>query len=124
MGIFFKHRGDFRRTKKFLRRKFSFSRLLNEYGKRGVEALSIATPKDTGEASSSWYYNVSKTDTGYMLSWSNSKMAGGVPLVVLLQYGHGTRGGTYVPGQDFINPALLPVINRLSEDLWKEVLNG
>lgn len=127
MRITVKNTGSFKRTERWLnnlRSNDPIVRTLRRFGEKGVTALSNATPVDTGEAASSWYYEVKKVSNGYNLIWANSKMAGTVPLVVLLQYGHGTTGGTWVQGRDFINPALLPIVNSLSEELWKEVLNG
>lgn len=126
--INFKHKGSFNNFESYLKKiryiNNKLYRILDKYGSQGVAALSSATPQDTGEAARSWSYEITKTDTGFSLGFYNDDMAGTVPLVVLLQYGHGTRGGTYVQGRDFINPALLPIINKLAEDLWKEVKYG
>lgn len=127
MRLKVKHRGSFKNTERYLKRHRSdrwLIKLLERHGSEGVNALALATPKDTGEAASSWYYEISKTVSGYKLSFSNSDMAEQVPVVVLLQYGHGTTGGTYVQGRDFINPALKPTIDKLSESIWKEVRYG
>lgn len=127
MRLNVKHIGSFNRTEKWLaknKRDDHFIRILKNYGQRGVSELQRATPMDTGEAAASWYYTVEQSARGYRLSWNNSKMAGNVPLVVLLQYGHGTTGGTWVPGRDFINPALVGIVDSISRDLWKEVENG
>lgn len=123
MHISFKQRGSFKNLERFLakRRDAAYLRILNRYGERGVEALASMTPQLTGEASRSWYYKVQKTRTGYSVAWYNSDKAGDTPLVILLQYGHGTRGGTWVQGRDFINPALLPIFDEISSQLWKEV---
>ena len=45
----------------------------------------------------------------------------GTPIVLLLQYGHGTRNGGWVEGRDYINPAIQPVFDRIVDDAWKEV---
>lgn len=127
MRIFFKNKGELKRVTRYLdhqRDNRHMIKLLEEYGTKGVQALSEVTPVDTGETAMSWSYSVNKTDKGYTLSWSNSKLAGSVPLVILLQYGHGTTGGTFVQGRDFINPGLRPVVEKLSIEIWKEVLHG
>lgn len=128
MKLTFKSRGEWRKTQRYLqhqrRSDARYKRILERYGAEGVVRLADATPRDSGETSASWYYQVTKTSRGYSLSFNNSVAAGSVPLVVLLQYGHGTRGGTYVQGTDFINPALVSVINNISESIWKEVTNG
>lgn len=125
MKISIKHKGNFKHTERYLKRQQSDRRIksiLERYGARGVALLAEATQKDTGEAASSWYYEVNRTRAGYSLSWNNSKMAGDTPLVVLLQYGHGTRSGSFVQGRDFINPAIKPIGETISKAIWKEVM--
>lgn len=95
-------------------------RVLHEFGKRGVAALSAATPVDTGETAMSWSYKIEGDRNRYRLIWTNSVMAGGAPLVLLLQYGHATKSGYYLSGRDFINPALRPVYDALERALRKE----
>lgn len=123
MRFIIKHKGSFKNTERYLNRvrKLDPMSILRKYGERGVSALTSVTPRDTGTTATSWYYEVTKTKNGYRLSWNNSEAAGQTPLVILLHYGHGTRGGTYIPGRDFINPALRPIIEQLSAELRKEV---
>lgn len=94
---------------------------LRIYGKRGVLALEKATPNDTGETASSWEYTIKETRQGIGLYWTNSNTENGTPVVIFLQYGHATRGGTYVEGIDFINPTLKPIFEELANSVWKEV---
>jgi hypothetical protein len=115
----------FKRTQKRLEHfeDLEFGKILSKYGRKGVDALATATPKDTGEASTSWDYVVTDHGNGrYRLSWTNSKMAGNTPLVILIQYGHGTGTGGYVQGRDFINPALRPIFDALKDELFLEVM--
>lgn len=118
-----KQRGNFNNTERFINRvkKIDFARLLTPYGQQGVTALSGATPKRSGEAASSWDYEIETSSKGVKITWTNSKMAGNVPLVILIQYGHGTGTGGYVQGQDFINPAIRPVFKRMAIDIWREI---
>jgi hypothetical protein len=95
--------------------------ILHEYGKMGVAALRNATPMDTGETAYAWDYTVKGDRNRYVLSWTNSVMAGGVPLVILLQYGHATKAGYYLSGRDFINPALKPIYDGIEKALMNEV---
>lgn len=102
--------------------RYSYERLLNRYGNMGVRALSANTPKDTGETAGSWHYEVRKNPEGtYTISWFNRVMAGSVPLVILLHYGHGTGTGGYVRGTDFINPAIKPVFDKILAGITAEV---
>lgn len=121
--IVFHHKGDLRKTDTFLKmvRKRDSIHILGKYGRMGVDRLNEATPRDTGETAVSWYYTIERNGHDYRLIWKNSNLSEGIPIVVLLQYGHGTRGGTYVEGRDFINPALRPVFDALAEELWREV---
>ena len=97
--------------------------LLDRYGQEGVEALAKATPKDTGKTAASWSYEIKMDKSGATLCWQNSNIVDGVPIAVILQYGHGTRNGAYVQGIDYINPALAPIFSALANELWKEVRN-
>lgn len=94
---------------------------LERYGQEGVAALSSATPADTGLAANSWYYTVEVTKNGASITWSNSDVEGGFPVAVMIQYGHGTGTGGYVSGRDYINPAIVPIFDKIAESVWREV---
>lgn len=118
--------GDFKRTEKFLNtmRSGSIFRNLGSYGRMGVDALSSATPVDTGRAAHSWTYQVGQTGGVYSISWLNTDNEGGVNVAIILQYGHGTGTGGYVQGRDYINPAMQPVFDKIAEGVWREVQNA
>lgn len=121
--IVFKQKGNFKKTRKFLKRcsNLQLDDLLDQYGKEGVEALARATPKDTGKTAASWSYAVHKSDGRITITWSNSNIVDGVPIAVILQYGHGTRNGGYVEGVDYINPAMRPIFERIAQRALGEV---
>lgn len=121
--IVFKHRGNLKKTTKFLERtvKEDYLKNLDKYGQEGVNALSLATPVDTGKTADSWDYRIEKTGTGVNLVWTNSNVNKGVNIAIILQYGHGTRNGGYVQGRDYINPAIRPIFDKIADDAWKEV---
>lgn len=120
-------KGDFKKTKKFLgfvekRRQFSS---LNRYGKMGVDALADATPVDSGKTAQSWEYEIVERDGSLSIIWTNSNTTDrGIPIVVLLQYGHATKDGYFIQGVDFINPALKPIFDDIAESIWQEVTNA
>lgn len=124
--ISFKHKGDFKPTRNFLAnaRATRIRNALDKYGQLGVNALADATPKDTGTTAASWDYTVSITKSGCSITWTNSNSSDGIPIVVLLQYGHATRNGGYVKGVDFINPTMKPVFNEILYRVWGEVINA
>lgn len=116
-------KGDFNKTINFLekaKRALSHSSL-EEYGKMGVEALAVATPKRSGTTAASWYYEIEKTNDSITITWSNRNLNENVNVAVLIQMGHGTGTGGYVQGIDYINPALKPVFEKIANDVWKEV---
>ena len=121
--ISYRTRGDLSKTDTFLTRllKQDLKSILNKYGQLGVEALSAATPVDTGKTAASWDYEVTIASGSATLTWTNSNTNQGVPIALLIQYGHGTPTGGYVPGQDYIKPAIRPIMDELTNELWKEV---
>lgn len=116
--------GSFNKTNKYLDKLKNISNIPNfdKYGKMGVEALSLATPRKTGVTAASWSYKITQNKDSVVIEWRNSNTTDtGIPIVVLLQYGHGTANGGYVQGIDFINPALKPVFEEILKDAWEEV---
>lgn len=93
----------------------------DRYGREGVAALSSATPVDTGKTASSWYYQIENKKGSVTISFHNSNIQNGVPIAIILQYGHGTRNGGWVQGRDYINPAIQPIFDRIADSAWKEV---
>lgn len=119
-----KTKGDFKKFDKFVKKmsQRDYMNVVDRYARMGVEALKNATPKDSGETAQSWDYEIQYFKNSTKIMWTNSKVTkDGTPIVLLLQYGHATRGGGYVQGLDFINPALKPVFIDLAEAVWKEV---
>lgn len=117
------HKGDFKKTEKFLKGALTWNLkpLLKRYGEAGVRALAAATPKDTGELASSWGYEIEINRTSARVIWTNSKIVDGIPIAIILQYGHGTGGGGYVQGRDYINPAMRHIFDQLVDAAWKEL---
>jgi hypothetical protein len=95
---------------------------LDKYGQMGVDALAHYTPIDSGLTASSWSYEITRTKKGVTIGFKNSNVtSNGTPVAILLQYGHATRGGGYVEGIDYINPALRPIFNQIAIEAWREV---
>ncbi len=117
------HRGNFNNLEKFLNsvKGKRYLNKLDKYGQMGVEALSAATPTDTGLTASSWTYEIVQNGTTTTISWLNTNVNNGVNIALILQMGHGTGTGGYVQGRDYINPAMQPVFDQIAEEAWKEV---
>ena len=121
--ISFRQKGDFSKLTSFLERAKETVYLgdLNKYGRQGVAALASATPIDSGETAESWYYEIENTKESATITFYNSNVQNGVPIAIILQYGHGTRNGGWVEGRDYINPAIQPIFDQIVDDAWREV---
>lgn len=121
--ITFRQKGDFSKLTRFLERAKETIRLgnLDKYGREGVAALASATPIDSGKTASSWYYKIENKNGYASINFCNSNINKGVPIAIILQYGHGTRNGGYVQGRDYINPAIRPIFDKIADDAWREV---
>lgn len=121
--VVMKQSGSLKNFEGFLykNRKQRLYQLLNEYGKQGVELLRDATPVDTGKTAAGWDYEIEVNSQGASLYWVNNNVNEGVPIAILIQYGHATQNGSYVQGVDYINPALRPLFESMATKLWKEV---
>lgn len=118
-----RQKGDFSNLTRYLEKAKKGARLtdLDRFGKEGVAALASATPVQTGKTASSWYYQIERKNGKATISFHNSNIQNGVPIAIILQYGHGTRNGGYVQGRDYINPAIQPIFDKLADSAWKEV---
>ena len=121
--ISFRQKGDFSKLTSYLERVKEVVKFgdLDRYGREGVAALSSATPVDTGLTASSWSYDIKHQNGSVTISFNNSNIKEGVPIAIILQYGHGTGTGGWVQGRDYINPAIQPVFDSIAEAAWKEV---
>ena len=121
--ISFRQKGDFSKLTRFLERAKESVKIgdLDKYGREGVAALSSATPIDSGKTANSWSYEITNKNGSVTISFDNSNIQNGVPIAIILQYGHGTRNGGWVQGRDYINPAIQPVFDEIVDKAWREV---
>lgn len=121
--IRFRQKGDFSKLNRFLEKIKETVKLgdLDKYGREGVKALKSATPIDSGLTAESWYYKITREKESVSISFHNSNIQNGVPIAIILQYGHGTGTGGWVEGRDYINPSVQPLFDKIAEDAWKEV---
>lgn len=117
--------GDYRATKRWMDKMEagSVADVLRSCGEKGIEALSAATPVRTGKTAASWGFEARTSSKGVTLTWTNSNVVNGVPIAIILQYGHGTGTGGYVHGRDYINPAMRPVFDEI-ESRISRMLRG
>ena len=123
--IKFSQKGDFSKLTSFLEKAKEVVKLgdLDKYGKAGVKALESATPMDSGLTANSWYYTIERNDNTVSINFHNSNIQNGIPIAIILQYGHGTGTGGWVEGRDYINPAIQPIFDNLVKDAWEVIIN-
>lgn len=123
MSIKLTSKGNFKKAQLRMKQLIDAGKVpnLEKYGQMGVDALSEATPVNSGLTSQSWGYKIKKTSDGITITWTNSNVNKGVNIAIILQYGHGTGTGGYVQGIDYINPALKPVFTHIAKDAWDEL---
>ena len=121
--ISFRSKGDFSKLSRYLERVKETVKLgdLDKYGREGVAALASATPVESGLTANSWYYEIERQNGSVKINYYNSNVNQGVPIAVVLQYGHGTRNGGWVQGRDYINPAIQPIFDKITDNAWREV---
>ena len=121
--ITFRQKGNFSKLNRYFERVKEVVKVgdLDRFGREGVQALSSATPRDTGLTATSWEYSIERSSNRVSITFNTPNIQNGVPLAIILQYGHGTRNGGYVQGRDYINPAIQPIFDKMAEDAWKEV---
>lgn len=122
--IVFKQKGDFKPTEQFLQKasKLNIASILERHAKEGVNALSANTPVDSGLTASSWGYEIRISEGSSSIIWTNSNIENGVPIAIVLQYGHGTGTGGYVQGRDYINPVMRPIFDKIAAEIQQEVM--
>lgn len=121
--ISFRQKGDFSKLTRFLERAKEAVHLgdLDKYGREGVAALASATPVDSGKTATSWYYEIENKKGQVSIRFNNSNIQNGVPIAIIIQYGHATGTGGWVEGQDYINPSIRPIFDEILNKTWREV---
>ena len=121
--ISIKQKGDFSKLTRYLEKAKSAVKVsdLDRFGQEGVAALASATPTESGLTANSWHYKIESTNGKVSITFYNSNIQNGVPIAIILHYGHGTRNGGWVEGRDYIKPAIRPIFDKIAKDAWEEV---
>ncbi len=124
--ITFRQEGNFSKLDTYFQRLLGVAKwsILDKYGRAGVEALSSATPIESGKTAESWRYRIERSeDSVAIIFYNDNTTPEGTPIAILLQYGHATRNGGFVEGIDYINPAIVPIFEEIANTAWSEVKN-
>ena len=125
--IAFTKKGDLSKTRRRLENAKNGCRYivssLDDVGRLGVDALRANTPVDTGLTADSWKYRIETDKNKTSVIWYNTNVVDGwADISILIQYGHATKNGGWVQGIDYINPALRPIFEQLSDKVWRMVM--
>lgn len=121
--ISFRQKGDFSKLSRYIEKAREAAKIgiLDKYGREGVAALASATPVKTGKTAGSWVYEIKRQNGSVSIVFKNTNIVNGVPIAIILQYGHGTGTGGWVEGRDYINPAIQPIFDEIANKAWREV---
>ena len=121
--ISFRQKGDFSKLSRYIEKAREAAKIgiLDKYGREGVAALASATPVKTSKTASSWVYEIKRQNGSVSIVFKNTNIVNGVPIAIILQYGHGTGTGGWVEGRDYINPAIQPIFDEIANKAWREV---
>ena len=121
--ISFRQKGDFSKLSRYIEKAREAAKIgiLDKYGREGVAALASATPVKTGKTAISWVYEIKRQNGSVSIVFKNTNIVNGVPIAIILQYGHGTGTGGWVEGRDYINPAIQPIFDEIANKAWREV---
>lgn len=118
-------KGDFRNVNRWLKQVQGKSpdSVLGSIGREGVDSLRRATPVgDTGQTAQGWDYKVSKTKNGSEVAWINTAHPHTtVSVAKLIDMGHATGTGGYVPPRPYIKQALESILNNGADRVGREM---
>lgn len=99
------------------------STVLKTIGAEGVNSLKTNTPKNTGKTASGWTYDIKGNKTKAEVIWKNvAHPELDVNLAKLIDMGHGTRTGGYVPPRPYIKKAMSGVLKTAGDKIAKEMI--
>ena len=125
MKITFETSGDFENTTNWLKKSLSKSpsSVIQFIGDEGVRALKSNTPQVTGETANGWEYTIAKHGDITELSFvNNAHPELEVNLAKLIDSGHGTGTGGYVPPRPYIERSIKPVFDAAGDKIVKELI--
>lgn len=102
-----------------------FTSVLKSAAQLGKSEFIKNTPVESGKSANAWDYKIEKTSTGASLEYSNSNVTkNGVPVVILINYGHGTGTGGYIRPIPFIQNVVKSIEEQISKDVEKRIISN
>lgn len=123
MKVKFESKGGFNNTLRWLDKASNIqSNMVRNVGDYGETMLRNGTPQDTGETASGWKHDITVNGNSLEISWKNTAHPESeVNVAKLIELGHGTGTGGYVPPRPYIKESMAPVWQKLDKDI-KELM--
>lgn len=97
---------------------------LNRIGSEGDTALANGTPKNTGETASGWRHEISTYRNNSVIEWYNTAHPEAkVSIAKIIDQGHGTGTGGYVPPRPYIKESMGPIWENAGDKVAKEMMD-
>jgi len=121
--ITLKQKGDFSKLDKYFKKSVKISKTENVtlFADKCLEKLKEATPKESGLTSESWKYVIVRRKNSTSVQFYNTNNQNGANVALLLEYGHATRSGTWIQGQNYIDPVVKETYLNILNKTWKEM---
>lgn len=115
--------GDYKKVSKYFKLVRRTSQLRNaaSIADTCIQRLIAATPTETGLTANSWNYKIEQRRKKTMIHINNTNMQNGINIALLLEFGHRTRGGSWVAGRDYIDPVIQKTYLEVLNKTWKEM---
>lgn len=80
------------------------------------------TPSKTGKTASMWSYEIKFNKGKWFITFSNDNIQNGVSVVLLIENGHLTPSGKWVPADHFIDKTVKEINDDIVNNRWKELI--
>jgi hypothetical protein len=125
MKISFESKGDFNAITDWLKdvTHRDPASAISAIAREGTRSLAENTPRSTGETASSWKEKITTKGGITEISWYNTAHPGSmVNIAKLIDLGHGTGTGGYVPPRPYIKDAMKPVWSHVDNRVVRELI--
>jgi hypothetical protein len=125
MKISFDSKGDFNNIGSWLNKVVNHNpiNVANQIASEGKRNLASGTPRDTGETASGWVSEITTNGDITEIAWKNNAHPGAtVNVAKLIETGHGTGTGGYVPPRPYIKDAMNPIWKTAGDKVVKELI--
>lgn len=121
-----KQKGNLNKSSYFFRKLNDLYRngILDEIASETIVLLKNSTPRTLDDSkihvADSWSYNIDKSSKNITITFLNDEVNNGTNIAIILDEGHMSKSGKWVPGQHYIQEPMDYAIKRILEELRKD----